>query len=133
MSKRLKETGLNLCGHPDPGVPHTKTQPGAFRARVLNRNIHHNLTLLGEFDGIAQQVHQNLPQSSRISAHDRRCGVFQDANELKSFPVSAFGKKGHQFLHHVAQIKVNPIEFELTGFDFGKIQNVINQSQQGFA
>ena len=39
---------------------------------ALDRDVHLHLPALGEFDGVAQQVHDDLLQAMRIAAHARR-------------------------------------------------------------
>jgi hypothetical protein len=76
----LKETAEQLLHglrvHAHPGIGHRDDQ----RLRVVLRapNAHRDLALVGELDGVAEQVEQNLPHPRLVAVHPVR-HVGQDA------------------------------------------------------
>lgn len=84
----------------------------------------------GEFQGIANQIDENLAKAGGIPVDERR-GVFGDlpadvdgffvgdrSEELQSVFQALFGRKFETF------------EFELAGFHFGEVQNVVEEMKQ---
>jgi hypothetical protein len=83
-----------------------------------------------EFDCVADQIGQNLLQAQGVALDGLgrfRVDVHQ---QLDAF----FGGLGDEYLHDPVKDFVEPerpfFQFELAGFDLGKIQDVVDDSQQ---
>ena len=53
-----------------------------------------------------------------------------EACHLQALILCALGKRISHIFDGVAQAEVDRLEFEPAGFDFGKVQNIIEQSEQ---
>jgi hypothetical protein len=60
LAELLEQLCLLLRCHADPGVSHSKLDPVASVGNPARPE--RDLALLGELEGIAQQIEQNLPQ-----------------------------------------------------------------------
>jgi len=67
LRKRLEEARLLLGIEPDAGVFDRECHPRPPAADRRRACAHDDLAALGELDGIAQQVEQDLPDAGRIA------------------------------------------------------------------
>ena len=93
-------------------------------------DMDHHLAALGELDRIAQEIGEHLAQASGVSTHPGGKARIQDIGQLQPFTVGTFGQQFQHVLHHHAQIEVGVLEGQFVGFDFGKIQNIVDNRQQ---
>ena len=75
-------------------------------SRTSNRNVceitlgpgcadfHHDFPAFGELDGVAQQVGQHLPQTTRVARTCRGTSVVDAAGQLEPLPMRAHGERG---------------------------------------
>ena len=51
------------------------------------------------------------------------------------YPLGArlFGKQLQQIFHGAAQVKIERLQVQLAGLDFGKVQNIVDERQKGVA
>src|ERR1700676_3541609 len=68
LAKRLKELPLSLDGNANSTVFHAKTYPCIRLGFALFRDPYDDLSCLREFEGVADEIGQDLTQPSRISA-----------------------------------------------------------------
>ena len=87
----------------------------------------------GELDGVADQVQQHLAQTQGIKLHPCRHRVLDAAQQLKSLGVRTGLKHVHHFGHDVARAHRYRFEIEFAGFDFGEIENVVDDAKQHLA
>ena len=92
-----------------------------------------DLSLLGELDRIAEQIHQHLAQLAFIRPHIgwNIRGKLQADSHI--FVGRAEGKNLLQAFEHVVQVEVFWIQRGAAGFDLRHFQYVIDQSQQVLA
>ena len=74
---------------------------------------HHHLAHFGEFDGIAHQVDQHLAHAAGVAAQLAR-------------------QAGRDVGHQRTQVKGHRVDQQLAGFDFGEVQDVVDDGQQRF-
>ena len=109
-------------------------EPQSFtRLRLLDaRHINHHRAPRRELDRITHQIEQNLPQPGRIAdamwVHPRRC----PAGQIQPFFLGMRRHDPRDVLDQFHQIKGCGLQLDLTGLDFGKIKNVIDDGQQQF-
>ena len=108
-----------------------KRQLRLVLAASLGLHVKHDFTLFGELDGVANEIEDDLAQTGRIS--DQCVGdIGPDvAGELKSLLLSPQRQQLQSILESVSQIEFNGIEVQFAGFDLGKVQDVVDQCQQG--
>src|SRR5690242_6375196 len=85
----------------------------------------------GEFDGIADQIHQNLFEPGRVRVDS------QSALNLGRQRLPLLSREGAQGADHLAENTGDPQvlarKFHAAGFDFRKIQNVADEFQEVFS
>ena len=127
----LREGGKHpaqlLRRHANAGVLHLHMQP-------LLRPLAHvqcDAADGGEFDGVGEQVEQHLVNAQGIALKKLRLlrGVIQMQRE--GFFASLQAEHVHQLLAQLAQREIAHLQLQRTFFEFGRIQNVVEQAQQG--
>ncbi len=127
------------------GVPDSEAEqdigfavPGSAGRSLVRRDIslfHRNqyLPLLRKLQRIPDQVGQNLAQPVGVAAKKRGNPGVDEVDEFQSFLVGAKGKRGGHLVHQALQIKVQQFHAQTSGLDLGKVQDVVDQIQQGLA
>ena len=123
----------------DAGVGHGHGQPDPAGRGLIGRHGFHgdgNRPGGGEFDGVAQEIEQDLSQPARIAAqggrHVRGDGGAQGQPFLAGGQFHGPEGLGHQG----ARIEVAAFEDEFAGLDLGKVEDVVDHAEQvpgGFA
>ena len=97
---------------------------------LIDAHIKHDLALLGKFDGIANQIDDDLTQTRRIPDDTRRHIGMHIRDQFKAFFVRTDGQHPNCLEHGVLNGKGQRLEFHLASFDFRKIEDVIDDGQQ---
>ena len=87
---------------------------------------------MGEFDGVVDQIDHHLPEPGGIAENPGRNGRFHIQSHIHVLLVSLQGHQIHGTFQHGRQVELRLLQLKLTGFDFGKIQDVVDESQQHF-
>ncbi|OIQ87435.1 hypothetical protein GALL_306860 [mine drainage metagenome] len=115
----------------DAGIADTETQHGCRFERGIYRDIDQNVACMGELDRIAGQVEQHLAQTAGVAAQHVGHGGVDARHQRQVLPPGLGGQKlGHAF-DHVGQGEVFFLDAHAPGFDLGKIENVVDDVQQG--
>ena len=101
-------------------------------AALRRRQRHDDLSRLGKFDRIANNIEQNLAQTPRITEHPVRHIVGNITNQLKPFFAGA-QTQGFESIHHrFRQVEADPLNLQFASLNLGEVENVINDGQQRF-
>ena len=130
LSKGLKYFLLALGGNSDAGVLYIKLDHGLRTGRI-HRHIQMHMAGMGELYRIADQIDQTLPQASRIGQDFHRQTALRADFESRFF-FSAAGCKRFDAGQHIRQRAGNIFYGQFARLDLGKVQNVIDKSQQRF-
>src|SRR5580698_3443214 len=87
---------------------------------------------MSEFDRIPDEIRYNLPQAKGIPLQDIRNVRVDVASDLELFSASAEGQAFHRVAEHLANLKRRRVEFQLSRFDLGKVENIVDERQQRF-
>ena len=111
-------------------------------ARVLDRKpdplrLHRyrqcDTTCRCELDGVAQQIGQHLPQTHIVTMHQRgRVGVPAQV-QSQILLVAATAQQLDELVHQRPQIEIDRMQVQPAGFNLRKIQDVVQDHQQGLA
>ena len=101
-----------------------------FAARKLAVNSQGYAPFGGEFDGIVHKVEQDLLEAQAVAPELQRHIVAKLAFILKPLLLNGEAQRGVHEFKHVFQRIVGVFQHHLVGFDFGKIQNVVDDGQQ---
>src|SRR6266849_281819 len=102
---------------------------GWFRA-VLRGDSQQDNTLIREFDGIADKIDKHLPEPSRIADDSIRQAVRYVADEFDFLLVSTQRQKTQTVSNALAETEIDRAELQFSGFDFRKIQDVVEDRHQ---
>ena len=89
------------------------------------------MAFVREFNGIAQQVHDDLAQPSRIAAHHHRHIAADVDDQFDALDGGLHCHGGNRLVDHIAQIEVDFLQFQAIGLDLGQIQHAVDQGEQG--
>ncbi len=126
---------MRLClrGQTDPGILHLKPNRSPIISVVRHRDGDHHLALLRKLDGISEQVEEDLAEPSGVPTDCVGHIRVKQASEIHSFVEPALGQQVHCLVHGGAQIEVEEFEGQLAGFDFRKVEDVVDHHQQMIA
>ena len=125
------EQPLLLCrAHTDAGVAHLHMQLDTAVVTAGAADADHHLAGLGELAGVAAQVEQHLLQAQRVADQRRRHVGRQVNQQLEPLVLHLDRQHVDQRLQHVFQPEIDVFDVEFARFNFGEIQNVVDQAQQ---
>src|SRR5262245_664586 len=87
----LKDSRLSFFRNPNSAIADSKTQQYPAIGFTFVGYSYYHFALLGEFDGIAEQVDQNLAQTARISPQLSRHVTINHREQLHAFSLGSFG------------------------------------------
>ena len=96
-------------------------------------DANHDLAFFRKFHGIADEINQHLPQAYRVATHAPGDIWRNIHDQLQALPVCELGEQGDATFDHPAKIERRNFQLQLAGLDFGEVQDVIDDGQQGIA
>jgi hypothetical protein len=133
LAERLKQEVKFFLGDSNPAVPHLEPQDDILGAFAEFADLHGDLTALGEFDRVADQIQQHLAQTAGVTAQTlRRFGIDRHG-QFEILAPSLFDDEIDRPFDRRGQFEVDLFKNHLAGGEFGKIENFVNQRQQRFA
>ena len=92
-----------------------------------------DMAAVGELDRVAHQVHQHLAQPVGVAARPlRQPGIEIDAH-LQALGGGSGAQQGDDAADHLLDRKILLLELQRPGLQFGKIEEIVDQRQQGLA
>ena len=126
---REKQLGQELLGHPNAGIRHHQA---VFGVLVLLELLHRDLDMValpGKFQGIGQQIVENLLQPERVSID--LCTVqLEGEGELLLLELCLGLEGGDTLAYRLRQIKLPVFQVEAGLFDAGDLQNIVDETEQ---
>src|SRR5258708_29163255 len=100
---------------------------------IADCHAHDNLASVREFDGVAHQIDDDLPQPSGI-ANDHIGDIAVEAHDK----LELLGRRRHRYgpndvANGVAELKWGALEFDLAGLNLGQIQDVVEKLKERLA
>ena len=92
-----------------------------------------HLAVAGELDRVADEIVEDLAQSSGIAAQMHRHFWPDESGQLKPLAVGLRGEQVHRVVDDFAQFKVGDLEVEFARLDLGEIENVVDDDEERFA
>ena len=89
-----------------------------------------DFTRTGEFDGVADQVLQNLAQPRGVAGEDGRRVRRHADDEFEFLFRSGLAVEVHDVFQDVFKVEVDGLQGEHPGFDFGEIKDVVDYAEQ---
>ncbi len=103
------KTALQLVGgDADPGVGDIESEDDLVKAGVFHRHIDDDLAAVGELDGVADQVDQDLAQAIVVADQRVRNIGGDPASQLEALGVRTHRQRFERSLDGVAQARTVP-------------------------
>ena len=134
---RLRKCGEQAWQHigwnTDAGIAHLDPQQHLGLGLRHGIDANDDLAGRGEFDRVVDQIQQHLAQPAGIAQHPLRHRWLHQAHQFELLLPGFFGNDIQRFVECGAQIELDRLQFHLASLDLGKIQQIVDQRQQGFA
>ena len=122
----------------DAGIRHFEQQPRLFCAirQIAFRfdaDVQRDVALVGKFDGVAEQIQQNLPQPLFIGANRRRQRRQRLVCEQHVFLLGSHADDAADAAQKRVKQELRRNDFQLARLDFRQIENIVDQRQQMLA
>ncbi len=130
LRKAVEDVPALLVRDADAGIADGKAHRQPVAAARHQPRRHHHFAALGELDGVAGQVEQDLLQAQVVA--DRRCRQRRvDAEQHFHLLGAHVGRQDHrQVAPQFIEAERMRVERQLAGFHLGKVQDVVEQAQQ---
>jgi hypothetical protein len=103
------------------------------RPTSLSIQMRPPLALVGELDGVAHEVHEDLAEPPGVAEDRPRYLGKNAAAEFEPLLVAACSQQPHSVLDDVAEIEGRAVERQLAGLDLRGIEDVVDEGQQRLA
>src|SRR5437016_7823544 len=100
---------------------------------MLDPHDHLNAAAARELDGVANEVHEDLPESGRIGMDALGNMPTENDPQIDVFFYGADAHEGNNFLNDLRRIAGDSLRLELAGLDLGKIEHIIDNRNQVLA
>ena len=118
---------------PMPVSRTSKREDGVGRRFADARDGDDDFALGGEFDGVADEVVDDLAQAAGVAAQFERDFGADEGGELEALAVGLGGEEVHGAVDDLAQVEVGDVEVELAGLDLGEVEDVVDDDEERFA
>ncbi len=132
LSKSFKDMALLVGCYSDAGVGDAEGDAGRLGVGFDRVDADFDLASRGKFHRVGDQVGQDLAQAPGIADQCRRQIHRDRAAQLQPLAVSQVGKGFGDVFDDVAQIERRLLEFDLSGFDLGDIEDLVDDPEQYF-
>ena len=133
LAERLEKLWLLLTRNADAGIAHDKKHLEATCGLGTTQDFEVHAAVAGELHRVAQQVDQHLAQAGFVLLEKFRQVWRYLGIELQSFGLRLRQNQRDDLLHQIRHPERHLLELETAGLDFGKVENVVDQSQEGIA
>ena len=126
LCKGIEDYLLLLPGNADPGIRHRKPQREIMIMSCFHLNFQRDFALVREFDGVPNQVHEDLAQSAGVSSHGFGHVGSDFAQQLQPLFVGSYRQSFQCRLQTIAQVEIDSLDIDLSCFNLGEVQNVVD-------
>ena len=137
LGERLEEPVESIGRNADTGVANGDGDHAVCRAHRFvgtgGRNFHGDGTFGRKLDGVVDEVTEHLAQADGVADQDFGNLLVNEVADFE-FPVGGLrGEQVQRFFDGVFEVERLVLQFQFSGFDFRKIENVVDDGQEGFA
>src|SRR5205814_5136377 len=86
--------------------------------------------VIGELEGVGEQVLEDLLQTFRVRLHATRETAFQIDRERQLLVLGDVAEGALDVILQLAKGDIADIDDDRTGFDLGQVENVVDQREQ---
>ena len=130
LEEGVEQPGDNLGGHADARIADGKGQPAACCIPLQGLDSQRDATLGGKFDGVTDQVDQDLLEAAMVA--QQSFGQFVTGGECQrqAFLLGSVAKQRENVVDLGLQREGLWRQRQFAGLDLGEVENVIDQAQQ---
>ena len=99
--------------------------------RVVEQSACDDFAARRELDRVADQVGDDLPQAAGIANNAHGSFLTNIASQSQAFFLSPRRQNLDGHIHRVAQLEFDGLQLQFAGLNFGKIENLVDNRQQG--
>ncbi|MNF93949.1 hypothetical protein D3C84_766430 [compost metagenome] len=122
--------GVALFGvHGLAAVLHGDTQAW-FGVALVERHDDQDFAFIGFFQGVFKQAQQRLAQACRVTADHPRHLRLDEADQLDVLLLGLGAEDAQAVFDQCVEIELHIIQFDLSGLEFGNVENFVDQCQQ---
>ena len=129
----MEQQGLFVGGDPDAGIANREPHNDVGIRCRHEAGADDDLPPLGELDGVSRQVDEYLAQPAGIAAECGRQPRLSGADKLDILVLGAEGHGVGEIIQRGGKVEVHDLQLELSGFDLGEVQHVVEDAEKGFA
>ena len=116
--------------HADAGVDDGEVQVNAFAFGRIHDDVKADLTGGGEFDGVADEIDDDLAETVAVAADHLGDTGGDVAEEFKTLFIGAKGEGLESGFEDIAEVEVDVFELGLAGFDLGEVEDVVDDAEE---
>ena len=116
-----------------PRVRHAELQHGVMVGLRLGFDGQHDFAALGELDGVADEIHDDLAQPAGVAHQGVGTSGRDVTGQLQSLRVGPHGQQFERRREAVGQVERDDVEGELAGLDLREVEDVVDDGQQRLA
>jgi hypothetical protein len=132
LGEGLEEVGQGFLWDSEAGVAHGEQEGDVVGGVVGAGHLDDDLALIGELEGVDDEVGQDLAKTARVPAESVGHISFNEGYQFDVFGLGAVGEDFDGGIERVAQVKIEVFEVEFTGFEFGEVEDIVDDGEQGF-
>ncbi len=125
LEERIKQPHRLFGRDPNAGIANTDTQVVTFTLEMQ-----HDAADIGELNGIAQQVRNDLLKAHRVAHQLRRHIRLYKAVHSQLFSDHQRQIVGGDVVHHLFWWEFTRLNFQLLGLNFREVENIADDFQQ---
>ena len=104
----------------------------AVSRRGLQTDLEDHFALLGELDGVADQVDHDLAKAAVVADdHPRDVGM-DEAGQFQALRGGGDGERFHRVAQAFPQVEGLALQHQFSGLDPGEVEDVVDHGEQGF-
>ena len=130
LDERSEDLPPLVLGNPDAGVAHGAAQHDGVLVALGRGDLDTDLARVGELDGVAHQIEQDLTESARIADQRRRHVRRDAARQLQPLLVGPRREQLDAVFDGVAHGERHALERETAGFDLRDVEDVVDDRHQ---
>ena len=140
LGEGLEQAGQGFFADADAGVADVEADAGQGGAglgtlprRLVQADVDHDFAVAGKLDGVADQVAEDLADADGVAVDGFRHVGRDAATQFQVLAVRPLGEQLDDVLDGLVQVEVQAFQLETPGLDLGKVQDVVDDGQQGLA
>src|SRR6185436_3826841 len=98
---------------------------------LLSENANDDFTGLREFDRVAKQIYQHLPETAGVANDGLRDTGFEETCQFQAFLSRANTERGHGILQTFPQVEADWLQLHFPGFNLREIEDVVDDVEKG--